>query len=160
MGTDLGSPEAVESPSALPPGNATGHAGHGSGNSGGGTLRRRKAILLVLFCTVLGAAAQLLLKMGSQGVNTASLYSIVWSMAANVPLVSGLALYGLSMVLFVYALRNEQLSLLYPLISLTYIWVTAVSILFLNESVSFWKIAGVVVIVAGVACLGRDPSAA
>lgn len=136
------------------------HAAQSSGNSGGGTLRRRKAILLVLFCTVLGAAAQLLLKMGSQGVNTASLYSIVWSMATNVPLVSGLALYGLSMVLFVHALRNEQLSLLYPLISLTYIWVTAVSILFLNESVSFWKIAGVVVIVAGVACLGRDPSAA
>lgn len=160
LGTDIGSPGALESPEPHPAGNAAVHAAQSSGNSGGGTLRRRKAILLVLFCTVLGAAAQLLLKMGSQGVNTASLYSIVWSMATNVPLVSGLALYGLSMVLFVHALRNEQLSLLYPLISLTYIWVTAVSILFLNESVSFWKIAGVVVIVAGVACLGRDPSAA
>ncbi|MCL4784899.1 MAG: hypothetical protein KJZ70_17865 [Bryobacterales bacterium] len=147
-------------PEALPSGDAAPRAGRGPAAGGSGTLRRRKAIVLVLFCTVLGAAAQLLLKVGSQAVNTASLYAIVWSMATNVPLVSGLALYGLSMVLFVHALRNEQLSLLYPLISLTYIWVTAVSILFLNESVSFWKLAGVVVIVAGVACLGKDPSAA
>lgn len=131
-------------------------AGPAKGSSG--TLRRRKAILLVLFCTVLGAGAQFLLKMGSQGVDTSSILHIVWSIGTNIPLLSGLSLYGLSMVLFVHALRNEQLSLLYPLISLTYIWVTAVSILFLNESVSFGKIAGVIVIVAGVALLGRDPS--
>ncbi|MCC7342912.1 MAG: hypothetical protein IT170_17655 [Bryobacterales bacterium] len=158
MGIDLGSPEAVELPGTPSPGVASGGAGQNPGSGGSGTLRRRKAILLVLFCTVLGAAAQLLLKMGSQGVDTSSLLNIVWSMAMNVPLIAGLALYGLSMVLFVHALRNEQLSLLYPLISLTYIWVTAVSIAFLNESVSFWKIAGVAVIVAGVALLGRDPS--
>ena len=160
MGSDLGTPEVAEMPEALPSGDAAPRAGHEPAAGGSGTLRRRKAIVLVLFCTVLGAAAQLLLKVGSQAVNTASLYAIVWSMATNVPLVSGLALYGLSMVLFVHALRNEQLSLLYPLISLTYIWVTTVSILFLNESVSFWKLAGVVVIVAGVAFLGKDPSAA
>ncbi len=159
MGTDIGSIGPIELPEALHAEEAGKHAGHVPDSGGGGTLRRRKAIILVLFCTVLGAAAQLLLKMGSQAVDTASLYSIVWSMAMNVPLVTGLALYGLSMVLFVHALRNEQLSLLYPLISLTYIWVTTVSILFLNESVSFWKVTGVVVIVAGVACLGRDPSA-
>ncbi|MDZ7637661.1 MAG: hypothetical protein U5J83_05340 [Bryobacterales bacterium] len=158
MGTDIGSLGPVESPDAVATGDAPGLAA--TRPPGGGTLRRRKAIILVLLCTVLGAGAQLLLKMGSQGVDTASLFSIVWSMATNVPLVAGLALYGLSMVLFVHALRNEQLSLLYPLISLTYIWVTVVSIVLLNESVSFWKVAGVAVIVAGVACLGRDPSAA
>lgn len=123
-----------------------------------GTLRRRKAILLVLFCTVLGAAAQFLLKMGSAGVETNSIFSILWSIATNIPLLAGLSLYGLSMVLFVHALRNEQLSLLYPLISLTYIWVTAVSIIFLHESISFGKIAGVIIIVSGVALLGKDPS--
>lgn len=124
-----------------------------------GKLHRRKAIILVLFCTILGAGAQLLLKLGSSGVVTTSAIDLVWSMALNFPLIAGLALYGLSMVLFVHALRNEQLSLLYPLISLTYIWVTGISIAFLNESVSFWKLAGVAVIVAGVAFLGRDQSA-
>ena len=123
-----------------------------------GTLRRRKAIVLVLFCTILGAAAQMLLKLGSAGVDTSSAFALIWSMATNWPLILGLSLYGLSMVLFVHALRNEQLSLLYPLISLTYIWVTLLSIFFLHESISAWKVAGVLVIVFGVGLLGRDNS--
>ncbi|MCW5965417.1 MAG: EamA family transporter [Bryobacterales bacterium] len=121
-----------------------------------GTLRRRKAIILVLICTVIGAAAQLLLKLGSSTVVTDSLWATAWSMAFNFPLVLGLSLYGLSTVLFIHALRNEQLSLLYPLISLTYIWVTIVSVALLGESLSFWKVAGVMVIVTGVALLGKD----
>ena len=123
-----------------------------------GTLHRRKAIVLVLFCTVLGAAAQMLLKLGSAGVDTSSAFALVWSMATNWPLILGLGLYGLSMVLFVHALRNEQLSLLYPLISLTYIWVTLLSIVFLRESISVWKVVGVLVIVTGVGFLGKDNS--
>lgn len=123
-----------------------------------GTLRRRKAIILVVFCTILGAAAQILLKVGSRTVDTESLWTIAWSMALNLPLIAGLSLYGLSTVLFIHALRNEQLSLLYPLISLTYIWVTFVSVALLGESLSFWKIAGVLVIVSGVALLGKDDS--
>lgn len=123
-----------------------------------GRLHRRKSIGLVLICTVLGAAAQLLLKLGSSDVDTSSLWNIAWTMGTSIPLITGLALYGLSTVLFIYALRNEQLSLLYPLISLTYVWVTAASIAFLGESISFWKIAGVAVIVSGVALLGKgDP---
>ncbi len=123
-----------------------------------GTLRRRKAIILVIFCTVLGAAAQILLKIGSRTVDTGSLWSIGLSMALNLPLILGLSLYGLSTVLFIHALRNEQLSLLYPLISLTYIWVTFVSVALLGESLSVWKVAGVLVIVSGVALLGKDDS--
>ena len=123
-----------------------------------GTLRRRKAIVLVLLCTVLGAGAQLLLKVGSRTVETDSLWSTAWSMASNLPLILGLSLYGLSTVLFIHALRNEQLSLLYPLISLTYIWVTIVSVALLGESLSVWKVAGVMVIVSGVALLGKDDS--
>jgi drug/metabolite transporter (DMT)-like permease len=124
-----------------------------------GRLHRRKSIFLVLICTVLGAAAQLLLKLGSTDVDTSSLWDIAWTMGTSIPLIAGLTLYGLSTVLFIYALRNEQLSLLYPLISLTYVWVTAASIAFLGESISLWKIAGVAVIVSGVALLGKgDPN--
>ena len=120
-----------------------------------GKLRRRKAIILVFLCTVLGAAAQLLLKVGSQAVETATLWSMAWSMATSIPLVAGLSLYGLSTVLFIYALRNEQLSLLYPLISLTYIWVTIISVALLGESLSIWKVSGVLFIVSGVSLLGK-----
>jgi len=120
-----------------------------------GRLHRKKSIILVLICTILGAAAQLLLKLGSADVDTSSLWLTAWSMATSVSLIGGLGLYGLSTVLFIYALRNEELSLLYPVISLTYIWVTIASVIFLGETISWWKIAGVAVIVGGVAYLGK-----
>jgi len=55
----------------------------------------------------------------------------------------------------VLALRDGELSLLYPVIALTYVWVTALSFLIFHETVNPYKIAGIVSIVVGVAVLGR-----
>lgn len=107
---------------------------------------------MVFCCTVLGAAAQILFKVGLR------LMPQVTPLAAltNSPLLAGLVLYGASTVLLVLALREGQLSLLYPVISLTYAWVTLLSIALLGEKMDFLKAAGVVVIIAGVALLGRS----
>ena len=53
------------------------------------------------------------------------------------------------------ALREGELSMLYPIISLTYVWVTLLSYTVLGERPNAFKIAGIVVIVIGVAVLGR-----
>jgi drug/metabolite transporter (DMT)-like permease len=53
-------------------------------------------------------------------------------------------------------LRDEELSVVYPVISLTYVWVAGLSIWLFGESVNLPKILGVLVIVAGVAVLGMD----
>ena len=60
----------------------------------------------------------------------------------------------MSTLLLVLALREGELSLLYPVISLTYAWVTIVSVLYLGETMNPFKFAGLCVIVAGVAMLG------
>ena len=54
-------------------------------------------------------------------------------MATNLPLLSGLVLYGLSTVLLVLALKDGELSLLYPVIALTYVWVTVLSLVILHD---------------------------
>jgi drug/metabolite transporter (DMT)-like permease len=41
-------------------------------------------------------------------------------------------------------------------ISLTYIWVTFLSVAFFKETMNFYRLLGVLVIVAGVALLGKD----
>lgn len=74
----------------------------------------------------------------------------------NPPLFVGYCLYGLSAVLLVLALRDGELSILYPVIALTYVWVTILSIWFFRESINIWKVAGVSLIVVGVAVLGRS----
>jgi drug/metabolite transporter (DMT)-like permease len=55
----------------------------------------------------------------------------------------------------VLALRDGELSLLYPVIALTYVWVTLLSVVVFHDRVNPIKLAGVGTIVVGVAVLGR-----
>ena len=111
---------------------------------------RRKSILLVFSCTILGAAAQILMKVGMThfAPNLAAILT-------NVPLIAGYVLYGINTLMLVLALRDGELSTLYPIIALTYVWVTLLSYLLLSERPNFFKNLGIATIVVGVAVLGR-----
>ena len=111
----------------------------------------RRAVGLVFCCTLLGAAAQLLLKTGANQL----VHPNVLAMVTNLTLLAGLSLYGVSTVLLVLALRDGELSLLYPVIALTYVWVTLLSLLVFHDRVNPIKLAGIAIIVVGVAVLGR-----
>lgn len=113
------------------------------------------SVLLVFLCTIIGAGAQILLKIGANQLVRANPID----MLLNPWLFCGYALYGISTVLLILALRKGQLSLLYPVISLTYVWVTILSLLLFKETMNVYKVVGLSVIVAGVAVLGRDARA-
>jgi multidrug transporter EmrE-like cation transporter len=111
---------------------------------------RRRSVLLVLACTVLGAAAQILMKIGMAHFNPAPM-----ALLTNYPLVAGYTLYGINTLMLVLALRDGELSMLYPIIALTYVWVTLLSYFVLGENPNFFKNLGITTIVVGVAVLGR-----
>ena len=67
---------------------------------------------------------------------------------------SGLLLYGAASLVFVYALRFGDLSALYPLSGLNYIWVSLLSIKFLGEKINRYKWFGIFLIMLGVAFIG------
>ena len=111
----------------------------------------RKNAGLVFCCTFLGAAAQILLKTGANHLTHPSLSNVLTS----IPLMGGLSLYGLSTLLLVLALRDGELSMLYPVIALTYVWVTLLSFVIFHDRVNPFKLAGIAIIVIGVGVLGR-----
>ncbi len=111
---------------------------------------RRQALALVFACTLLGAAAQILMKTGANHTAHAG----VLSMITNLPLLAGYALYGLSTLLLVLALREGELSLLYPVIALTYVWVTVLSFVIFHDRLNPFKLIGIVIVVIGVGVLG------
>jgi multidrug transporter EmrE-like cation transporter len=111
---------------------------------------RRKSILLVFACTVLGAAAQLLMKVGMTHFQ-----ATLPALLTNYPLIGGYVLYGINTLMLVLALKDGELSMLYPIIALTYVWVTLLSYLVLSEPPNLFKNLGIAVIVMGVAVLGR-----
>jgi multidrug transporter EmrE-like cation transporter len=115
--------------------------------------QRRKGATLVFCCTLLGAAAQILLKTGANQLVHPSVLGII----TNPSLIGGLSLYGVSTVLLVLALRDGELSLLYPVIALTYVWVTMLSFIVFHDRANPIKLVGIAIIVVGVAVLGRNP---
>jgi len=111
---------------------------------------RRRSVLLVFACTILGAAAQLLMKVGMTHF-TPNLLDIV----TNVPLIAGYTLYGINTLMLVLALKDGELSVLYPIIALTFVWVTLLSYGLLHEEPNWLKNIGIATIVTGVAVMGR-----
>ena len=77
------------------------------------------------------------------------------ALLTNVPLIAGYALYGVITLMLVLALREGELSMLYPIIALTYVWVTLLSYTLLHEKPNLYKNVGIATIVVGVAVLGR-----
>jgi multidrug transporter EmrE-like cation transporter len=122
--------------------------------------QNRRNILLVLCCTILGAAAQVLIKSGAAGIGpNPGIIGTAVGMLTTPALFAGYSLYGVSTVLLVLALRKGELSLLYPVIALTYVWVTILSAMVFHEAFNAFKLAGVAIIVSGVAVLGRGEPA-
>ncbi len=118
---------------------------------------------LVFLCTLLGAAGQVLIKMGAKAsavtapwTTAAGIWANLWAMATTPSLIGGYGLYALMTVAFIYALRDEELSVMYPIISLTYVWVAGLSVWLFSETVNLHKFLGVLIIVAGVVVLGRE----
>lgn len=112
--------------------------------------KRTQAVLLVCFCTLLGAAAQVLIKVGMTQFKPEIL-----ALLTNFSLIGGYALYGVFTLLLVIALREGELSVLYPIISLGYVWVTGLSYFIFHDTLNPLKLAGIVTIMVGVAVLGQ-----
>jgi multidrug transporter EmrE-like cation transporter len=111
---------------------------------------RRKSIILVCACTILGTLAQVLMKTGMDHFKLEPM-----ALLTNLPLVAGYVLYGVNTVMLVMALREGELSVLYPILALTYVWVTLVSYIRLHEPPNIYKNLGVMAIIAGVIVISR-----
>jgi drug/metabolite transporter (DMT)-like permease len=104
-------------------------------------------LLLVLVSVAMGAAGQLLLKVGAlTPVRTAGDLAINLIRPATL---AGLMLYVVSSLLWMTVLSRSQLSYAYPLLSLNYVLVILISASILHEPVSVHRWLGILVIMAG-----------
>jgi drug/metabolite transporter (DMT)-like permease len=106
---------------------------------------------MIIAFTIIASAGQVFMKLGT---NALKLHPSLVGVVTDVPLIVGLALYGIGAVLMVLALRHGELSVLYPLISLSYVWVAVLSVLIFGEILNLYKIGGMFLIMGGVAALG------
>ena len=107
------------------------------------------AIFTVLFTTLLTSSAQILWKTGS-----ASLKPNFASILTNYYLIGGVFLYVIGGILLILSFKAGEVSVLYPIIATSYIWVSFLSIRFFGESMNHFKLIGVATIILGIISIG------
>jgi multidrug transporter EmrE-like cation transporter len=106
------------------------------------------SILLVLIASLIGSFGAVFLKMGAEPLKNGLKNIVNWKLA------TGVALFLGSSVPFVMGLRHGELSVLYPMVSLGYVWTMVWSRIFFHEPITRAKIGALAMILTGIVCIG------
>jgi multidrug transporter EmrE-like cation transporter len=119
---------------------------------------------LILTGVALNAAAQLLLKVATRPLahfsqfSADTLVSSAMILFRSAPFWAGMVCYGTSVCVWLAALSKAPVSTAYPMLSLGYVAVAGVSVLWLGETLSPSKVLGIALICAGVVLVSRSPA--
>lgn len=116
---------------------------------------------LVMLGVLLNAAAQLLLKAGTNSVGAfefsrANILPVGWQLGTEPHVLGGIACYVVSVVVWILALSRVEVSIAYPMLSVGYV-VNAVAAYYLfGEAVTVTRLAGIGIIILGVFIVARS----
>jgi multidrug transporter EmrE-like cation transporter len=116
---------------------------------------------LLMLGVLLNAAAQLLLKAGTNRVGE---FAFSWDnivpigarLALNPPILCGLGCYVVSVVVWILALSRVPVSVAYPMLSVGYIVNAIAAWLLFGESLAAQKLIGIGFIIVGVFLVARS----
>lgn len=118
---------------------------------GRGMTTKPWAIFLVIFITFLTSSAQILYKFGADRlVLDPNLITTFFALLQNYHLIFGVMLYIIGGVLVIVALKGGEVTVIYPIIATSYIWVSFLSIYFIGETMNMFKWLGVLFIIVGI----------
>jgi drug/metabolite transporter (DMT)-like permease len=110
---------------------------------------RTFAIVMMVFCTALTSFAQVFYKRGS-----ALLSLNLIELITNYNLIIGLLMYATAAVIMIIAFKFGEVTVLYPIVTLSYVWVSLLSVYYFNEVMNFYKWSGVLIIIIGIIFIG------
>ncbi len=116
---------------------------------------------LILTGVLLNAAAQLLLKAGTNAVgrfefHVDNLIPVAWKLATEAHIIGGMACYAVSLVVWIMALSRVPVSIAYPMLSIGYVVNAFVAWQWFGEALSAQKLAGIALVVVGVYLVARS----
>jgi hypothetical protein len=106
-----------------------------------------QSMILVLVASVFGSFGAVFLKMGAEKLKVSLFNIFSWQAAL------GVSLFLLSSVFFVMGIKNGELSVLYPMVSLGYVWTLLWSRIFFKEPVTGQKFLALGMILLGIVCI-------
>jgi multidrug transporter EmrE-like cation transporter len=116
---------------------------------------------LVLFGVLLNAAAQLLLKAGTNAIghfefSGANVLPIGWKIATQPYIVGGLSCYVVSVAVWILALSRVEVSIAYPMLSIGYVVNAIAAYMLFGEAVGVQRLVGIGIIILGVYVVARS----
>lgn len=96
------------------------------------------------------AVSQYLFKVGSKYFNIKKPFSFL----LNAKILLGLGLYILYFILLITAYRFAESSIIFPMLSLCYIWAFILARVYLKEEITFIKMLGILFIIFGSITIG------
>ena len=81
--------------------------------------------------------------------------SVKGKILTNYNLSIGIIFFAMSSVFYLAALSSHNLSVIYPITSLSYVWVSLASSRYLDEEISKYRWAGIALVVIGVFLVTR-----
>lgn len=116
---------------------------------------------LILAGVLLNAFAQVLLKKGMLSIgyfefHFQDFFPILKKVGLNSYILSGLASYVISVMIWLLVLARVEVSYAYPFLSVGYVVVTAMGYFLFQENLSWMRVSGIAVIVVGVLLLSRS----
>ena len=118
-------------------------------------------LALIFVDVVLNVVGQLSLKYGMSqfgnfSLSLSTLPPVFLKAATNPNVLLGLVCYGLGFLVWLIVLSKAEVSYAYPLISLGYVFTAILARVMFGESVSFTRMAGILVTCVGVFLIARS----
>lgn len=108
---------------------------------------------LLILAISLGVSGQFLLKRGMSQRPGFKIRELV-SLVSDYYVIFGFLCYGISTLLYLRVLADLDLSLAYPTVGLSYVFIVILSQLFFKEQVSITRWFAIILICTGVALVG------
>ena len=120
-----------------------------------------KSIIYIIFIVIIISIAQTLIKTGMNKIHISEFLNIfniavIINIITNWYVVGGFALYAMTLVLLLGVMSKEDVSFVYPLLSIGYIVTAIFAIIFLNEFVSVLRWGGIALIFLGSFFIGKS----
>jgi drug/metabolite transporter (DMT)-like permease len=95
-------------------------------------------------------------KLGTFNFNLATIFPVFFRMFTSWEILLGFFLYGLSSILYLKVLTTGEVTKVYPLsVSYMFLLLLGIGVVFLHESFTITKVAGIMVIILGIFLTSR-----
>lgn len=113
--------------------------------------------MLLLIGVLSGSVGAILLKKGSASLQgSAGVIPFIQGIIASPVLILAFVFYLLPTLIAIYLLKELEISLLQPVLSLTYVATAVLAYFFLGEQISLMRASGIIIIIVGVALVAHS----